>query len=245
MWDIPPVLIFSLYLGGQKLKTRHFIHVKFRVVLYGLVLCVAGSVSSALWAQETEPDAQVPATGGAGLGADPGADERNILLAEESPGVSVAAPGPVSGFAVLRAVLLLILAAAAIYGVVYAVKKLSRPRDARSPHLRVLATTQLGPNRFVHVVALGSRGWLVGSGEGGISHIADIEEQETIDALFLEESRRAAFGSTGGDFRSLLRRLGIGSPAPEGPEETPGPDNGEVGTLAENIRRRRNRLRGL
>jgi flagellar biosynthetic protein FliO len=181
-------------------------------------------------------------------------DERNIRLVEESTGVPVAVPGPVSGFAILRAVLLLILAAAAIYGVVYAVKKLSRPRDTRSPHLRVLASTQLGPNRFVHVVALGTRGWLVGSGEGGISHIADVEEQEVLDALFLEESRRAATTGRPGDFRSLLRRFGIGSPG-AGADSAAGPvpdrdsaegrDDGEIRTLAENIRLRRDRLRGL
>jgi flagellar biosynthetic protein FliO len=148
--------------------------------------------------------------------------------------------------------LLLILAAAAIYGVVYAVKKFSRPRGTSNPYLRVLATTQLGPNRFVHVVALGTRGWLVGSGEGGISHIADITEQEALDTLFLEESRSLARGpGRPGDFRSLLRRLGrmnSGTPAePAGPEslsgETPAPGEGEA--LAENIRRRRDRLRGL
>ncbi|MDR2374938.1 MAG: flagellar biosynthetic protein FliO [Treponema sp.] len=213
-----------------------------------MILLITGRGASALWAQETDVPPDAAATNGANITADPGADEQNIRLGEEASGGSVAVPGPVSGFAIFRAVLLLILAAGAIYGVVYAVKKLSRPRDARSPHLRVLASTQLGPNRFVHVVALGTRGWLIGSGEGGISHIADIEEQEALDALFLEESRNAAFGPSGrpGDFRSLLRRLGIGSPGPEaaGPAGgTTGLDDGE--TLAGNIRRRRDRLRGL
>jgi flagellar protein FliO/FliZ len=257
---------FSLYLGGEKLKTRQSCHIKFYTVLCGLVLLGAG----ALGAQS--PDgaltgadgglgaadglvADDAAAGGAADGAAaPGAapDERTIRLGEgEAAGVPVAVPDPVSGFAIFRAVLLLVMAAAAVYGVVFAVKKLSRPREARSPHLRVLATTQLGPNRYVHVVALGTRGWLVGSGEGGISHIADIEEQEALDALFLEESRRAAQGAGPGDFRSLLRRVGIG-PRPDSAglpgAAAPGAearDDGEIGALAENIRRRRDRLRGL
>ncbi|MDR1445245.1 MAG: flagellar biosynthetic protein FliO [Treponema sp.] len=174
-------------------------------------------------------------------------DERDILLGEEAPGLPVEPAGQVSGFVVLRSFLLLLLAAAAVYGVVFAVKKFSRPREARNPYLRVLATTQLGSNRFVHVVALGTRGWLVGSGEGGISHIADITEQEALDTLFLEESRRAAQGPGRPlDFRSLLRRLGLansGMTAPGPAGESPAPDEGE--TLAENIRRRRDRLRGL
>ncbi|MDR3247833.1 MAG: flagellar biosynthetic protein FliO [Treponema sp.] len=175
--------------------------------------------------------------------ADPLAPEREIFLGEEIPSVSVDAPSPVSGFVVLRTVLLLILAAAAIYGVVYAVRKVSRPREAQDPHLRVLATTRLGQNRFVQVVALGTKGWLIGSGEGGISHIADITEQEALDALFLDESRRnAEANGNRWDFRSLLRRLGVqdrsvsAKRSPEGPLNVIQPDE---------IRRRSERLRGL
>jgi flagellar protein FliO/FliZ len=264
-------LTFSLYLGGEKLKPLLCYHSKFRVLFIGisLILLVMGPVAPGAQEQGEGPDGPVVAADAAVTGAATGGgvapeggatggglDERTIRLGEESSGVPVAAPAPVSGFAVLRAVLLLILAAAAIYGLVYAVKKLSRPRDMRNPHLRVLATTRLGPNRFVHVVALGTRGWLVGSGEGGISHIADIQEQEALDALFLEESRRAALGPSGQDFRSLLRRLGIGGgqdadrggpvPGPDSPPAgSPDRENGEIEALAENIRRRRDRLRGL
>jgi flagellar biosynthetic protein FliO len=229
-----------LYLGGEKLKPFYFCHIQFYAffVVLALILSPAGG-SSAPWAQQAGEAAAAP-------------DERDIRLGEEAPGLPADSAGPVSGFVILRSVLLLILAAAAIYGVVYAVKKFSRPRGTRDPYLRVLATTQLGPNRFVHVVALGTRGWLVGSGEGGISHIADITEQEALDTLFLEESRRLALGpGRPGNFRSLLRRLGrmnSGMPAePAGPEslsaESPAPGEGEA--LAENIRRRRDRLRGL
>jgi flagellar protein FliO/FliZ len=207
-----------------------------------------------LGAQEADPGAAVelPAADAASANAvparavparDPLAAERDILLGGEAPGLPMASPEPVNGFVIFRTVLLLILAAAAVYGVVYAVRKISRPREVQDPNLRVLATARLGQSRFVHVVALGSRAWLVGSGEGGISHIADITEQEALDTLFLEESRRNAESNTGRwDFRSLLRRLGIvdrGSRAgvpPEGIQETLRPDE---------IRRRRERLRGL
>ncbi|MDR3173095.1 MAG: flagellar biosynthetic protein FliO [Treponema sp.] len=177
-------------------------------------------------------------TGGSGEAGAPSAipSEGEIFLGEETPGLAVAEPGPVSGFVIFRTVLLLIVAAAAVYGVVYAVKKLSQPRDTLNPNLRVLAAVRLGPNRFVHVVALGSRAWLVGSGEGGISHIADVTEQEALDTLFLEESRRNGASGRTGDFQSLLRRLGVLKP----PGEAEGRED-----LAEKIRLRRDRLRGL
>ncbi|MDR0641086.1 MAG: flagellar biosynthetic protein FliO [Treponema sp.] len=193
--------------------------------------------------------------GGFGLGAQEGASpagasaespaeapspvlpaEGEIFLGEESPGVSVAEPGPVSGFAIFRTVLLVILAAAAIYGLVHVVKKLSQAREPPNSSLRILAAVRLGPGRFLHLVALGSRAWLVGSGEGGISHIADITEQETLDTLFLEESRQNGASGRTGDFQSLLRRLGVlKSPEKAGDQEN----------LAEKIRLRRDRLRGL
>jgi flagellar protein FliO/FliZ len=233
-------------LGGEKLKPSFRRYAKFRAIFFALALILPVAGSSAPSAQEQGPESPVSADNAAPVGSVP--DEREIRLGEENSGLPLAVPAPVSGSSMIRAVLLLILAAAADYGLVYAVKKFSRPRDTRNPHLRVLATARLGPNRFVHVVALGTRGWLVGSGEGGVSRIADIQEQEALDALFLEESRRAAQGPSAQDFRSLFRRLG-GRPDPErpGPGSGPSPDreNGEIEALAENIRRRRDRLRGL
>jgi flagellar protein FliO/FliZ len=246
--------------------------------LYGavLILCLLGAGKFRLGAQEVGEEAGVPAAESTAAGAPvagapaegtaayggavPAArlDEREIQLGEESPGVPVAAPGPVSGFVILRTVLLLILAAAAVYGLVYLVKRISRPRDTLSPDLRVLATARLGPNRFVHVVALGTRAWLVGAGEGGISHIADVTEQEALDTLLLEESRRIAMAGSGRplDFRALLRRFGVGArgEVPPGTGREEGGDAGSVGRRlsavdadghAENIRRRSDRLRGL
>ncbi|MDR2746610.1 MAG: flagellar biosynthetic protein FliO [Treponema sp.] len=115
-----------------------------------------------------------------------------------------------------------------------------------NPNLRVLAAARLGPGRFVHVVALGSRAWLVGSGEGGISHIADVTEQEALDTLFLEESRQNGASGRTGDFQSLLRRLGV-LKAPGGiPPGELSPGTGETREdLAGKIRLRRDRLRDL
>jgi flagellar protein FliO/FliZ len=243
-------------LGGEKLKPLIVCHHKFRLILFlGLALFTLGArlraqepggedsppgAYAAGGAAVSGEDAAVSAGDAARAGPSPGGSpaEEEIFLGEEGPGLSIAEPGPVSGFVILRTVLLLILAAAAIYGLVYGVKRFSRPRDILNPNLRILATTRLGPGRFIHVVALGNRAWLVGAGEGGISYIADVTEQEALDTLFLEESRQTASSGRAGDFQSLLRRLGLRPPAP--PE---GAENQE--NLAEKIRLRRDRLRGL
>jgi flagellar biogenesis protein FliO len=237
-------------LGGEKLKPLHHYCYKFRVTL--LTLCFALGIIGGLFvggpilgAQDAGDTATPGVVEAERVPVDPLAGEREIFLGEEPPGLPVASPGPVSGFAVLRTVLLLILAAAAIYGVVYVVRKLSRPQELLDPNLRILASARLGPNRFVHVLALGTKGWLVGSGEGGISHIADSTDQEALDTLFLEESRRNAETNSGRwDFRSLLRRLGIVDRG-TGPHARIPPEGTQTSIQPDEIRRRRERLKGL
>jgi flagellar protein FliO/FliZ len=179
------------------------------------------------------PDAQEAGSSPAGTAAPGALSEESPIFGGETPAVP-APQGEVSFLVVLRTVVVLLLAAAAIYALVYFLKRIARPRELRDPNLRVLATAHLGQNRFIHAVTLGTRVWLVGSGEGGVTHIADIEEQEAIDALLLEESGRNAVAGRFPDFRAMLGRL---SP-PKGP--------GLTGTsVADNIRKRQDRLKGL
>jgi flagellar protein FliO/FliZ len=157
--------------------------------------------------------------------------ESSILLGDDAPGVPPASSGA-SASLILRMLLILLLAAAAIYGVVYFLKRASRPAEPRDPNVKLLSSVHLGSNRFVHLVAVGTRVWFLGSGDGGVNLITEIEDQDVINALFLEESRRSAQGGAKGpDFKAILRRLGF--PV----------DNRVPG--ADNIRKRRERLGGF
>jgi flagellar protein FliO/FliZ len=132
-------------------------------------------------------------------------------------------------------VLVLALAALAIYGVVFFIKRASRPREARDPHLKVLASAPLGPGAFTAVVSVGSRAWLVGGGDGGVSLIAEIDEAEALESMLLDDARKTAETGAGRfpDFRSLLRQLGGGR------------DNRPGTSHAESLRKQRERLKGL
>ena len=156
--------------------------------------------------------------------------EQGIILGEAPPAVS--APGPSIG-AVLRVILTLILASAAIYGVVFLVKRKSKRSETIDPFLKVLASTHLGLNRYVHVVSVGSKAWLVGASDGGVNLICEIEDKDMLDAMFIEQASKEARAPAGNfpDFKSILGKLGM--PV----------DNGVSGT--ENIRQRRERLKGL
>jgi flagellar protein FliO/FliZ len=138
---------------------------------------------------------------------------------------------------ILRMVLVLVLVAVVIYIAVFLLKgffkRVSRPQEAVNPYLKILAGLHLGSNRFVYVVSVGPKqAWLVGAGDGGVSLIAEIEDKETVDAMLLDDSRKINETGKFPDFRSLLRRFGGGG-------------GDDTGPSPENIRKRRERLRGL
>ena len=144
--------------------------------------------------------------------AEPG-PESFITFDGAEEGAEPAAPGGFSGFAMLRMILVLALSAAAIYGVVFFFRRLAKPPPAANPYLKVLARVSLGSGGAVAVVSLGTRAWLVGvgAGEGGVSLLAEIADQELVDAMLLDNSRKDGAGASGMlNFSALLRRLGAG-----------------------------------
>ena len=163
----------------------------------------------------------------------PVVDERDLGL-DAAAVVAVDNGNPSSIGAILRTVLALAVTAAAVYGVVYLLKRVTRQNDVKDPHLRVLATAHLGSNRFVHVVSLGGKAWLIGASDGGVQLISEVDDSETRDALFLEDSRRQSerAGAFSLDFKAMMRKFGGGQ-------------QNDAGPGADSIRKKRERLRGL
>jgi flagellar protein FliO/FliZ len=221
-------------LGGEKLKkSRHKIFYIFHNLLspgavrfFAAALVIAAGLGAVflppLSAQDLDTGAEAAAV----------SPEDSIILGEDSPAIPLAAPGA-SVSLILRMLLVLLLAAAAIYGVVYFLKRSSRPPEQRDPNVKLLSAVHLGASRFVYVVSVGPRAWLLGGGGDGVNLIAEIEDPDTVNAMLLEESRRSARGLSGKfpDFKGLLRRLGL-------------PVEGHL-PGADNIRKRRERLKGF
>ena len=114
-----------------------------------------------------------------------------------------------SVWVVFRMILVLALAAAAIYGIVFFIKRSSKQTASSDPFLKVLASSHLGFNRYVHIASVGSKAWLLGSSEGGVNLISEIEDKEIIDAMLLEDSKKSAETQNRfPDFLSIIRRLG-------------------------------------
>jgi len=162
--------------------------------------------------------------------------EDSIILGE-SP-IQNAAGSGASVWVVLRMVIVLALAALAIYGVVFFIKRAARPPQAKDPHLKVLASIPLGSDSFAAVISIGAKAWLVGGGSGaGLSLISEIDDQESVETMLLDDARKNA--DTGSnrilDFRALLNRFGTKYPNPRG----------EMESHAESLRKQRERLKGL
>jgi len=192
-------------------------------------------------------------------------DESTIVLGEAPQ--TPAANNGTSVFVVLRMVLVLALAALAIYGVVFFVKRLSRPQEIKDPHLKVLAKAPLSNDTFAAVVSVGTRAWLVGGSSGGVNLISEIDDPESLETMLLDDARKAAESGQRRfmDFRSLLTRL-KGTPfvkrdaEPEGRTGSSHTENAslaesgflsekgslaESGFLSEKLRKQRERLKGL
>jgi flagellar protein FliO/FliZ len=224
-------------LGGEKLKKYH---------PPGAVFAAAFIFMAGLCAGVPRVSAQSPDTTAESallLEEAPSAPDRSAaesaLILGDAPGLTGETGGSGSIMILLRMVLVLALAAAAIYGVVFFLKRAARPRAERNPYLKILTSASLGGSRSVYVVSLGAKAWLLGAGESGVSLIAELTDQEILDALLLEESRRNAEGPGGRfvDFRAMLRRLGG--------ERSPGTAGGLVGFSPDKLRKRRERLKGL
>jgi flagellar protein FliO/FliZ len=215
-------------LGGEKLKYHR--RVKYRAVFFVYILIGVFFLSPFLSAQSAEVQGEAALPGAA---EDPiAAAERALTLDEDTPeGAAVPSRGTGTFSILLRIVLMLLVVAAAIYGVIWFLKRAARPPAGRDPYLKVLSTVPLGSGRFVHVMALGSQAWLVGSGEGGVRLIAELRDQDILNAMLLENSRRLGTGGRFEDFKSLLRRFGV-----EHNSSPPGADS---------IRERRDRIQGL
>jgi len=157
--------------------------------------------------------------------------ERALTFAEDSV-INTPQSGP-SVWAAVRMVLILTIAALAIYGVVFFIKRSSKQTVENDPFLKILASVHLGSNRYAYVIAVGSKAWLLGSSDGGVNLVGEIDDKDVINAMLLESSKRSAEAAAGRfpDFMSIMRRFGVSA-------ETNAP-------VADDIRKRRERIKKL
>ena len=226
-------------MGGEKLKSSlPFIGIFFAVLfIIASLFCFTLPLSAQ--SQDSEP---ISGEGAPLPGVRLLPDETSIVIGEPSE-----VPAPVAGssvFVALRMVLVLALAALAIYGVVFFIKRLAKPQAARDPHLKVLAKVALGNDSYAAVISVGAKAWLVGGGSGGLNLISEIDDPESLETMLIEDAQKTAEAGARRffDLRALFSRMGLSS---RGEKNTPPGQEADSGSRADRLRKQRDRLKGL
>jgi flagellar protein FliO/FliZ len=205
-----------------------------------VVLILAGGIQQGIFSQTGDAEAADARNFEAADTADTAREaERAYILAE-----SVPAPqeqGGLSVWAVFRTVAVLALCAAAVYGIVYILKRKKNADAPDDTHLKTLARVPITIKTAAVVIAVGNKAWLAGVSDNGVTPIAEITDRETVDAMLLAYSERSAAskGSGGIDFARLLRRLAGTDGRAARPDETTGIPQTPA------LRRSRERLKNL
>jgi flagellar protein FliO/FliZ len=149
-------------------------------------------------------------------------DETTLAIGEGAGGAqaakSAATTNTFSYF--LRMIVVLALVVAAIYVVYRLMRRISRPKVAEDSSLRLLASRSLGPGKSVHVLGLGSKAYLIGSADSSVSLIAELDDKEFVDELFLKAAQNAPKEGSARDFGELLSSL-LGSRRKGPPKKGP------------------------
>ena len=173
-----------------------------------LVLCAALALGAGVVAGAQGKSAVAPPAAGNAVGTAQSVDETTLSLGDTAAPVMAAKNAASSNTLAyfLRMVVVLALVLAAIYGVYRLMKKLSRPKTADDSAVKVLSTTSLGPGKALHVIALGSKAYLIGATDSSINLVAGIEDKDFVDALALQAalSTPSAMSGVGREFSELL-----------------------------------------
>ncbi|MBN1410619.1 MAG: flagellar biosynthetic protein FliO [Spirochaetales bacterium] len=131
-------------------------------------------------AQDNETAAPVPTP----------VDEKTLLIEDVQPQPSETDTQPSGDLIPVWDYVKMILALAAVIGVIYFVffliKKNLKKKIPENDLIRILGTRVLHGNTMLHVIQIGTGLFLVGSGEGSPSLITEITDKESIDTILLK-----------------------------------------------------------
>ncbi|MBQ6781917.1 MAG: flagellar biosynthetic protein FliO [Treponema sp.] len=85
----------------------------------------------------------------------------------------------------IRMILVLAVVVAAIYGVVFLMKKGFRPRPDDDPFLRKVSQITLSPGKTVQIVTLFNHAYLIGVTDGSINLLGEITDEQFVNSMNL------------------------------------------------------------
>jgi len=150
---------------------------------------------------------------------------------------AVRAPG-VTTWDFVRMLIVLALVVGLIYGVFWLLRRGGRLKSPESEMIRVLGSRSLSGTRALHLVEVGRSVYLVGSAENGVNLVAEVKDQETLDAV------RVQAAEEGGRARRSFAAALAGIFKPAKPSGGAGAGTG-LGGGADFLRSQRERIRRL
>ncbi|MCG8453745.1 MAG: flagellar biosynthetic protein FliO [Spirochaetales bacterium] len=122
----------------------------------------------------------------------------------------------------LRMIVVLALVIAMIYGFVWLLRRLSHGKPQTGEAIRLLSSKSLKGDAALHVVEVGQRVFLIGSGGNSVNLLTEIDDSESLGEIRLKASQDQE--PVSGSFSKILReRLGRKETEPESGENTTDP----------------------
>ena len=142
-------------------------------------------LTSAVFSQNTDSNLTVD-TQDSNASISSSVDESELLLENDNNDTSEKTTLPATNwFDFLKMLLVLVIIAGCIYAILRVVKSVSTKNRREDKYLKILASTQLSPGRWLYVVSIGNEAFLLGSSESGITSIGNIGDKELIDTMKL------------------------------------------------------------
>lgn len=174
-----------------------------------LVLCAAiATLGAGAAATAQNTPAQAQSVQGA-VGTATSADETTLAIGDAAANkkADASALGSTTFSYFLRMIVVLALVVAAIYGLYRLMRRVARPKTVEDDSIRLLASKSLGPGKALHVIAMGTKAYLVGAADAAISLLAQIDDKDFIDELFLKATQNPQKTGPGNDFGEMLAGL--------------------------------------
>ena len=186
-------------------------------------------------------------------------DESAIIISEGDPleETGLGEVPIISTWDFIRMLLILAVVVGVIYLIFFMLKRALRKRMPENDLILLIGSRSLSGNKALHLVEVGRSIFLIGSADGGISLISEIQDRESMDLVRLENARTSLKNKQ--SFSDLLQavfkpagRIPAGRQVPAGEREIPageGEGEGEnkpgVAETVDFMKQQRERLKRL
>ncbi len=103
----------------------------------------------------------------------------------------------------VKVILILAAVILIVYAIFYGLKKAGGSKYQSDDLIRLLGSQSLTQSNSIHLIEVGSKYYLVGCGDGSVSHLADIDDKETIDEIILKNPPKPEGKKSFADFLNL------------------------------------------